>query len=140
MKTVLFKKQFAAVVQKTTDGPKEGQRSLKMKRSMIAVTLMMAFSALSASHAATVVVQNFGDQGWRSDDTRDAAGANLVGINNTNAGKPGQVPTAADDTAIAAQIQFVAGPAGSTYGGAVSIDGTASNSGKSNISTINPRL
>ena len=46
MKTVLFKKQFAAVVQKTTDGPKEGQRSLKMNRSMIAVTLTVAFSAL----------------------------------------------------------------------------------------------
>ena len=46
MKTVLFKKQFAAVVQKTTDGPKEGQRSLKMNRSMIAVTLTVAFCAL----------------------------------------------------------------------------------------------
>src|ERR1043166_2027006 len=82
-------------------------------------------------------VTDFGVGGWRSDDTRDAAGNNLVGINNTNAGKPGQVPTAADDAAIAAQIQFVAGPAGSTYGGAVSVNGTSSNSGKSNYSVIN---
>jgi hypothetical protein len=137
MKTVLFKKQFAAVMQKTTESPKEGQRSLKMKRSMIAVTLMVAFGALSAANAATVTVSTFGDQGWRSDDTRTAAGVNLVGVNDTNAGKPGQVPTAADDIAIAQQIQFVAGPAGSTYGGAVSIDGTSGNSGKSNFSVIN---
>ena len=46
MKTVLYKKQLAAVLQKTTDGPKEGQRILKMNRSMIAVTLTVAFSAL----------------------------------------------------------------------------------------------
>lgn len=88
--------------------------------------------------AAVQLVDSFGDYGWKSDDTRDASGNNLVGINNTNAGKPGQVPTAADDTAIASQIQFVAGPSGSTYGGAVSIDGTSGNSGKSNISVINP--
>jgi hypothetical protein len=54
MKTVLFKKQFAAVLQKTTDGPKEGQRSLKMKTSMIAVTLMVAFSALLSLGRATL--------------------------------------------------------------------------------------
>jgi PEP-CTERM motif len=46
MKTVLFKKQFAAVVQKTADGPKEGHRILKMKRSMIAVTLTLAAAVL----------------------------------------------------------------------------------------------
>lgn len=113
-------------------------KAVLFKKQLIAVGLIVALSALSTSHAATVVVQNFGDQGWRSDDTRDASGANLVGVNNTNAGKPGQVPTAADDTAIASQIQFVAGPAGSTYGGAVSVDGTAGNNGKSNISVINP--
>lgn len=88
--------------------------------------------------AAVQLVDSFGDYGWKSDDTRDASGNNLVGINDTNAGKPGQVPTAADDTAIESQIQFVAGPSGSTYGGAVSIDGTSGNSGKSNISVINP--
>jgi hypothetical protein len=75
--------------------------------------------------AATVTVGAFGEQGWRSDDTRDVLGNNLVGVSSTNAPKPGQTPTAADDTAIAQQIQFVNGPAGSTYGGAVSIDGAA---------------
>ncbi|MCC7083379.1 MAG: hypothetical protein IT427_00050 [Pirellulales bacterium] len=82
------------------------------------------------------LVDSFGDYGWKSDDTRNTSGTNLVGINSTHAGKPGQTPTAADDTAIASQIQFVAGPNGSTYGGAVSIDGTSSNSGKSSISVI----
>lgn len=87
--------------------------------------------------AATVTVGNFGEQGWNGDDVRNTSGVDLVGINNTHAGKPGQVPTLADDAAIAAQIKFVPGPSGSTYGGAVSIDGTASGSGKSNLSVIN---
>lgn len=46
------------------------------------------------------------------------------------------MPTAADDIAIQQQIQFVSGPAGSTFGGAVSLDGTSGNSGKSSISVI----
>jgi hypothetical protein len=54
MKTVLYKKQFAAVVQKTTDGPKEGQRSLKMNRSMIAVTLTVALSVLPGLGSVTL--------------------------------------------------------------------------------------
>ncbi len=87
---------------------------------------------------AAIQIDSFGDYGWKSDDTRNASGVNLVGINNTHAGKPGQTPTAADDTAIANQIKFVAGPSGSTYGGAVSIDGTATASGKSNYSVISP--
>ena len=95
---------------------------------------------LSASIAAAVQVDVgfFGQQGWKSDDTRNASGVDLVGTNYTHAGKPGVVPSAAHDTAIAQQIQFVAGPAGSTYGGAVSIDGTSGNSGKSNFSVISP--
>lgn len=93
--------------------------------------------AAASVPAAQVSVGQFGDQGWRSDDTRNAAGVNLVGVSNTNAGKPGQTPTAADDLAIANQIQFVTGPSGSTYGGAVSIDGTTGNDGKSTISVIN---
>ena len=88
--------------------------------------------------SATVLVNGFGVDGWRSDDTRNASGVDLVGVNDTNAGKPGQTPTSADDTAIAQQIQFVSGPAGSTYGGALSLDGTISNSGKSNFSVISP--
>jgi hypothetical protein len=107
-----------------------------LKTVAIVFTATVSAAAHSAG-ASTVTVGAFGDQGWRSDDTRDAAGTNLVGITSTNAPKPGQTPTAGDDTAIAQQIQFVNGPAGSTYGGAVSIDGTSGNSGKSNISVIN---
>ena len=103
----------------------------------VAASCLVALGVTSTLEAAVEIVNSFGDFGWRSDDTRDAAGNNLVGINDTNAGKPGQTPTAADDAAIETQIKFVAGPAGSTYGGAVSIDGTSGNSGKSNISVIN---
>jgi hypothetical protein len=104
---------------------------------LFALAGILSAAMCDPAKAAVAYVNQFGDHGWRSDDTRDASGNNLVGITSTNAGRPGQVPTAADDAAIAAQIQFVAGPAGSTYGGAVSIDGTSSNSGKSNISVIN---
>src|SRR5688500_353439 len=113
-------------------------REKRMKRLRnLMFAAVCATSFLGAAQAATVTVSQFGQQGWKSDDTRSAAGLNLVGTNYTNAPRPGQTPTAADDAAIATQIQFVAGPAGSTYGGAVSIDGTSGNSGKSNISVIN---
>ncbi|HEY2826631.1 MAG TPA: PEP-CTERM sorting domain-containing protein [Pirellulales bacterium] len=108
---------------------------LRSARTVLLAVATVSFLSLTA-RAALVNVSAFGDQGWLSDDTRNAGGVNLVGINDTHAGNPGQVPTAADDTAIASQIQFVAGPAGSTYGGAVSMDGTSSNSGKSNYSVI----
>lgn len=106
-----------------------------MRRSFLCAGIALLLAA--PVHAATQQVIQFGDGGWRSDDTRDATGADLVGF-NTNAPKPGVTPTAAADAAIANQISFVTGPIGSTYGGAVSIDGTSSNSGKSNFSTINP--
>lgn len=93
--------------------------------------------ACASAQAATVTVGAFGQQGWNGDDVRTSAGVDLVGINNTNAPKPGQTPTGADDIAIAQQIQFVATPTGSTYFGAVSMDGTATGSGKSNYSVIN---
>src|SRR5690606_4442958 len=67
----------------------------------------------------------------------DASGNDLVGSVLTHAGKPGQAATAADDVAISQQLKIVVpGPAGSTYGGAVQIDGTTANDGKSTISVI----
>lgn len=109
-----------------------------MRHFFFGVALVAALSALaSPALAAVATVGAFGDEGWKSDDTRNAAGVNLVGINNTHAPRPGQVPTAADDAAIAGQIKFVDGPAGSTFGGAVSIDGTPASAGKSNFSVIN---
>jgi hypothetical protein len=111
---------------------------MKMSRSLVLAAAIAAIPALSsvALRADQLDIYQFGDGGWRSDDTRNTSGTNLVGITSTNAPAPGSTPSAADDLAIAQQIQFVGGPAGSTYGGAVSIDGTSSNSGKSNISTI----
>jgi hypothetical protein len=107
-------------------------------KSALAISVVAIGLTASSARASTVYVSNFGDGGWKSDDTRDATGVDLVGTNNTHAGDPAVVPSAAHDTAIANQIKFVAGPAGSTYGGAVSIDGTSGNSGKSNFSVINP--
>ncbi len=62
--------------------------------------------AAGPAPAATVYVRAFGDDGWKADDTRDSGGTDLVGINYTHYGKPGQTPTAADDAVIAQQIQF----------------------------------
>ncbi len=59
------------------------------------------------------------------------------GVNETYVRKSGRAPTLTDDAAIASQIQFVLGPAGSTYGDAVRIDGTVSNNGKSSFSVLN---
>jgi hypothetical protein len=114
------------------------RRHAQFRPGSVAILMALALAAATTATAAAITVDSFGDFGWKSDDTRTAAGTNLVGINNTNAGKPGQVPTAADDAAIAAQIQFIDAPPGSTYGGAVSIDGTANGSGKSNFSVIDP--
>lgn len=100
--------------------------------------LTIALAASSVTYAAPINVGVFGQGGWRSDDTRNAAGLSLVGTVNTHPGTPNQAATASDDVEISQQIQFVGGPAGSTYGGAVSIDGTVGNSGKSTISAINP--
>lgn len=104
---------------------------------VVAVAGALSLGLTTCSQAAFQLVDSIGDFGWKSDDTRDASGNNLVGTNDTHAGKPGQSATASDDTAIESQIKFVAGPSGSTYGGAVSIDGTSGNSGKSTISVIN---
>jgi hypothetical protein len=98
--------------------------------------LAIELVCVATSTAAIQTVSYFGEGGWKSDDTRTSAGVDLVGINSTHAGKPGTVPSAADDTVIAQQIQFVNGPAGSTYGGAVSIWGTSASAGKSQISVI----
>ena len=104
-------------------------------RYLVLVALVLAVA--SSASAATIVVDGLGDAGWLSDDTRSGAGADLVGVSSTHYGKPGQTPTAADDTAIGQQIQFVTGPAGSTYGGAVKIIAPVGNPGKSTVSVIN---
>ena len=107
-----------------------------MKKFLFIFVLLVA--ALITTQAQTQYVNVLGAAtGWYSDDTRSTTGADLVGITRTLYGKPGQTPTAADDITIDQQLQFVAGPAGGLYGGAIKIDGTSSNSGKSTISTVN---
>lgn len=109
-----------------------------MKRivSLIALALALSVCLSATAQAATQEVANFGQGGWRSDDTRDVGGADLVGLYRTNAGKPGQAATEADDLAIAEQLQFVDGPAGSTYGGALKIIAPNDNAAKSTISVV----
>ncbi len=109
-----------------------------MKRILF-TSVLFSIGVVSAASASTAFVANFGDHGWYSDDTRSNTGADLVGVNNTAYGKPGQTPTLADDAAIALQItpeNVGAAPAGSVNG-AWAIDGTNNNAGKSNIATVN---
>src|SRR5687767_911074 len=86
--------------------------------------LLLTFLSFGLSHAIaqTQFVNGFGGpSNWYADDMRNVSGVNLVGVNSTMHGKPGQTATAADDLAIANQLQFVAGPPNGTYGGAVKI-------------------
>ena len=110
-----------------------------LHRSRLIMFFLLTFCFLSFSTMSqTQYVKGFGGpSNWYSDDTRNAAGVNLVGVNSTLYGKPGQAPTPADDVAIAAQLQFVAGPANGTYGGAIKIIHPTNNAGKSTLSTVN---
>jgi hypothetical protein len=98
----------------------------------VAIVTMMMMCA--PANAATVTVGAFGDQGWKSDDTRSTSTTDLVGTNYTHAGKPGQTPTAADDAAIAERIQFVSDAPGGVD--ALKLSWTNA-SGKATLSTIN---
>jgi hypothetical protein len=105
------------------------------KKSAIVCAATAALMGGTSLQAATVVGA-FGQGGWRSDDTRSSTGTDLVGINNTNAPKPGATPTSADDLAIAGAIVFQSAaqaPAGSD--GAVKLIDTGTPS-KTTISTI----
>lgn len=103
---------------------------------LAAIVAAAALAGATIAQAQVQYVGALGDGGWLSDDTRNAAGIDLVGTNFTNGAKPGQTPTVADDLAIASQLVFGPAPAGSTYGGALKIHGTSGNSGKSTISFI----
>src|ERR1022692_3657677 len=123
--------------------------------SNLSISLLAATIALlgitSSSSAATQVVNGFGVGGWYSWDTRNISGTQLVGTNDTSPAWPGP-HTTADDTAIGQQIIFMgegqtvndsaggtppASPTGSLNGlGDVRLDGTGSNSGKSDLSYV----
>lgn len=114
--------------------------------------IVFLFSGILSASATTLVVNGFGANGWYSWDTRNTSGTQLVGTNNTSPAWPG-THTAADDAIIQQQINFMgegqtlndaaggtppASPTGSLNGlGYVRLDGTSSNSGKSDLSYIN---
>ncbi len=86
--------------------------------------------------AVTDVAALLGVHGWKSDDTRDSTGTDLVGSLLTNAGDPIVTPSTANDQAILQQVRIVDAPTGSAYPGALLVDGTSNNSGKSTASMI----
>ena len=128
-----------------------------MRRSFVLYAVVLSVGvSLRATNAATIDVQGFGQNGWYSWDTRDTSGNQLVGTNDTHPYGPtyfGVPASAASDTAIGKQIIFMgegqtvntadgnpppgASPIGSLGGlGYVRLDGTSSNSGKSDISYV----
>ena len=98
-------------------------------------TLVCAFLMASIASLDAATIGAIGDGGWYSDDTR-YAGADLVGVDFTHAGKPGQTPSSSDDSQIAQQIQFVADAPGSTQALKLSFDASVG-SGKATLSVVN---
>lgn len=113
----------------------------------------IVFFVCAGSLCAQTVVNGFGDSGWFSWDSRDASGTHLFGSNYTHSGwSDGGEPVAGDDAKIASQIKFLGegqivanaaggmpavSPSGSLGGaGYVRLDGTSSNSGKSDLSFV----
>ncbi len=107
-----------------------------MKKTLLMAGLLIAIAG-SAS-AGTIFVSGLGDDGWYSDDTRSSAGVDLVGLAYTHYGKPGQTPTAADDTAIAGQILFVQDAPGARAALALTKTSVSGGYSKSTISKVNP--
>ena len=126
-----------------------------LKHQLLLVGAVALSAMSSVGFGAVEVVNGFGVDGWTSWDTRNTSGTQLVGTNDTNPagvayfGKPAST---ADDTAIQQQIVFMgegqtvndaagntppASPTGSLNGlGYVRLDGTSSNSGKSDLSYV----
>jgi|GEM_PF-5302465 len=101
------------------------------------VVLLTVAGCVAAATAGTVVVAGLGDQGWKSDDTRNAHGVDLVGVNYTHYGKPGQTPTAADDAAIADQIKFPCDGPGGTPALELTKQSVGGGFSKCTLSTVN---
>src|SRR3954469_24260926 len=134
----------------------------RVSASLLATAAALCLLSSSAP-AATQLVGDFGDGGWYSWDTRNTSGVTLNGTNDTSPaitptllGRAVGAPSTANDTAIEQQVIFMdegqvandngdaagnpppAGPAGSLGAlGYVRLDGTGSNSGKSDISYVN---
>ena len=135
-----------------------------MKSFQIAVASLVVVASYNFSaNAATEAITGFGQNGWYSWDTRNTSGTTLNGTNDTSPdmnstllGRAVGSPSTANDTAIGTNIIFMdegtvandngdaagnpppASPLGSLNGlGYVRLDGTGSNSGKSDISYVN---
>lgn len=109
-----------------------------MKKVFAIYAMVLAVSSIG--FAAVQEVGAIGEGGWKSDDTRDAAGSYLVGTNYTHYGKPGQTPTAADDAAIANILQFkdaTSAPAGSNKGALMLNKDSTPGMGKATLSVVN---
>jgi hypothetical protein len=104
------------------------------------LTAWFLLATLSTGFAQTSYITGFGDgvlglDGWKSDDTRNSSGLNLIGGNNTHAAVGPAV--AGHDELIGAQLDWVTDFLGTRGNlGGLRFDGTASGSGKSTISVI----
>lgn len=134
-----------------------------MKSFQIALgSLVLLAGSTFSANAATEVVAGFGQNGWYSWDTRNTSGTTLNGTNDTSPGMTSTLlgrsvgsPSTANDTSIEQNIMFmgegtVANDNGDAAGnpppaspllslnglGYVRLDGTGSNSGKSDISYV----
>src|SRR6187401_3131082 len=95
-------------------------RNTKRSAARMAVAAVSVCFSAALAHGAPLDVYAFPQQGWGPDDMRNASNVN---IKNAYTNAPLASATV-DDAGINAQAAFVSGPVGSTYGGAVAIDGT----------------
>jgi hypothetical protein len=135
---------------------------MKLPKVVLVFTSLLFLVGVSCQlSAATDVVNGFGQGNWYSWDTRNTSGTALNGtndtspsINSTLLGRSVGASSSADDTAIGQQLIFMqegqtingngdagnpppASPTGSLNGlGYIRLDGTGSNSGKSDISYV----
>ncbi len=73
---------------------------------------------------------------WRSDDTRSAAGVNLVGSTLTHQSLQGGLGSSADDAAIAARLSFVADASSINGAGYLRVDASGGSAAKATLSLI----
>lgn len=104
------------------------------------LTAWFFLACLPLGHGQTTYVTGFGDgaiglDGWKSDDTRNSSGTNLIGTNFTHAPVGAAIP--GHDDIIATQLDWVTDFLGTRGNlGALRFDGTTAGSGKSTISVI----
>lgn len=108
--------------------------AMNLRRLLHPAAALLAAFFLSPT-APAAAVSSLGQDGWYADDNRGSTGADLVGATLTHYPKAGQTPTAADDTAIRAQVGFVAAYQGR---GALMLSKSGPGFSKSQVSKVNP--